>query len=500
MGGSSSKAKKEDKKKGKSNPKATDVDANNNNNADGANLDPGLFVVEQKSDHFEKNYKALRKLGDGAYGEVLEVLHKPTGAKRAVKVITKTGKSVDDDLIKEVEIVKRLAHPNVMKCFEFFEDTKRFYFVMEVYTGGELFDEIMKRERFTEADAADVMEQCLSGINYLHQQKIVHRDLKPENLLLSEPKDFTIKLVDFGLACKIQEGQFLKERYGTSYYIAPEVIKKHYTEKCDIWSLGVILYILLCGYPPFNGSDDSQILQCVEQGSYDFDEEDWAHITPEGKNLVQLMLTFDYNKRPSADECLKHVWLADKSMRGKMDHELGAKVLKNMKSFQTGCKLSKAAVLYIASKLTTMEETKELEIIFRSLDTDGNGQLDRAELIAGYNQLKGSAGTKTSAEIEAEVDSILNADFDGNGMIDINEFVAVAMNRDVLLSEDKMKQAFKMFDIDGDGSIDVTELRRLVGNISDAAWKVIISEVDKDGNGVVDYSEFKAMLGMAHFK
>ena len=167
----------------------------------------------------------------------------------------------------EINILRSLDHPNIVKIFEYFEDEKRYYIVQEHIQGGELFDEIIAKGKFNEKDAAVLMKQLLSCISYCHSHNIVHRDLKPENVLLEASKEFDqIKVIDFGTAQVFRKGEHLKETIGTPYYIAPEVLANSHNEKCDIWSAGVILYILLCGYPPFNGENDLAIVESVKLG------------------------------------------------------------------------------------------------------------------------------------------------------------------------------------------------------------------------------------------
>jgi len=195
----------------------------------------------------------------GAFGEVRMCVHRESGAQRAVKVLRKS--HMDDDekrmLFNEINILKEIDHPNIIKMYEFFEDEKRYYLVTEICKGGELFDEILQRGKFSERDGAVLMKQVLSCINYCHQSNIVHRDLKPENILLEQNKEFDqIKIIDFGTSLVYDPNRNLDEKLGTPYYIAPEVLNKNYNEKCDIWSAGVITYILLSGMPPFNGQSD----------------------------------------------------------------------------------------------------------------------------------------------------------------------------------------------------------------------------------------------------
>ena len=186
-------------------------------------------------------------------------VHRETGVQRAVKVLRKSNMDEDEKkmLFNEIHILKNLDHPNIVKMYESFEDEKRYYIVTEICKGGELFDEIIARGKFTEKDAAVLMKQVLSCVNYCHKNNIVHRDLKPENVLLEANKDFDqIKIIDFGTSLQFDPSKFLDEKLGTPYYIAPEVLNKKYNEKCDIWSCGVILYIILSGVPPFNGAND----------------------------------------------------------------------------------------------------------------------------------------------------------------------------------------------------------------------------------------------------
>eukprot|EP01054_Gregarina_sp_Poly1_P004951 Gregarina_sp_Poly_1__4950@NODE_2622_length_1908_cov_606_836502_g156_i1_p1_GENE_NODE_2622_length_1908_cov_606_836502_g156_i1NODE_2622_length_1908_cov_606_836502_g156_i1_p1_ORF_typecomplete_len602_score110_63Pkinase/PF00069_25/3_8e83Pkinase_Tyr/PF07714_17/2e52EFhand_7/PF13499_6/1_2e12EFhand_7/PF13499_6/9e16EFhand_1/PF00036_32/0_0016EFhand_1/PF00036_32/0_00017EFhand_1/PF00036_32/9_7e06EFhand_1/PF00036_32/9_2e08EFhand_6/PF13405_6/0_00035EFhand_6/PF13405_6/4_2EFhand_6/PF13405_6/1_7e08EFhand_6/PF13405 len=466
-------------------------------------IDPGMFITHQKGNLGER-YHREKKLGSGAYGEVWLCRDRQTNAERAVKFIKKSSVNVGpgSSLLDEVAVVKQLDHPNIMKLYEFFGDKKYYYLVMEVYKGGELFDEIINRQKFSESDAAAIMKQVLSGVTYLHRHHIVHRDLKPENLLLeSKAKDAMIKIVDFGLSSHFDPSKKLKDRLGTAYYIAPEVLRKKYDEKCDVWSCGVILYILLCGYPPFGGASDQEILKRVEKGKFAFDPAEWGSISSDVKDLIKQMLEYDPARRISAEEALRHKWI--RKMSDKREAKVEAPVLfnalNNMRKFHASQKLAQAALLFMGSKLTTMDETRELTTIFQKLDTNDDGQLDRKELIEGYTQLmklkKEEADALTPEDIAREVDKILESvDFDKNGYIEYSEFVTVAMDKKVLLSKGRLQAAFNLFDVDGSGKIAADELRRILNDVDDAQWAQIIGEVDQNGDGEVDFDEFVAMM------
>eukprot|EP00178_Gracilaria_changii_P009440 TRINITY_DN2762_c0_g1_i1.p1 TRINITY_DN2762_c0_g1~~TRINITY_DN2762_c0_g1_i1.p1 ORF type:complete len:258 (-),score=46.40 TRINITY_DN2762_c0_g1_i1:159-932(-) len=234
-------------------------------------------------------YRIGKMLGSGAFGEVRMCVHRETGAQRAVKVLRKSHMDEEEKkmLFNEINILRELDHPNIVKMYEYFEDEKRYYIITEICKGGELFDEIIARGKFTEKDAAVLIKQILSCINYCHSNKIVHRDLKPENVLLEQNKDFDqIKIIDFGTSL-VHTGQgHLDEKLGTPYYIAPEVLNKKYNEKCDLWSIGVITYIILSGMPPFNGNTDQEIMKKVKIGKFSFSDPCWGSITDKAKDFI----------------------------------------------------------------------------------------------------------------------------------------------------------------------------------------------------------------------
>lgn len=461
---------------------------------------PGMFIMQQKA-HLSDRYQRMKKLGSGAYGEVWLCEDKCTGAKRAIKIIKKSSVSSSHGgatLLSEVDVLKKLDHPNIMKLYEFFEDKSSYFLVMELYVGGELFDEIVHRQKFSEADAAKIIKQILSGCTYLHRHRIVHRDLKPENLLLeSEAKDTLIKIVDFGLSAFFEVGGKMKDRLGTAYYIAPEVLRKKYDEKCDIWSIGVILYILLCGYPPFGGHTDSDILKKVEKGKYSFDPPEWSNVSEDAKKLIRLMLQFDPAKRISAEEALKNAWVVKMtSSIIEPDRVILTGALNNMKKFQGSQKLAQAALLFISSKLVTADETKKLTEIFTQLDKNQDGQLDRNELIAGYKQLKKFRKEITDDEpdseetVQKEVERILETcDFDQNGFIEVSEFITACMDHHLFLSRERLAAAFALFDHDGSGTISSDELAKLFGlaSVDDETWHDVLRETDSNGDGMVDF-------------
>lgn len=234
-----------------------------------------------------------------------------------------------DSLLNEIDILKQLDHPAIVKLFEFYQDKLNFYLITEYIDGGELFDKISKVKTFSEMEAAIIMKQLLSAVVYCHNRKIVHRDLKPENLLLDcESKLDSIKVIDFGTSIVFDPNTKMRHKYGTPYYIAPEVLNRMYDEKCDVWSCGVIMYILLCGQPPFKGKNHKEIFDKIKAGKYTFSQPEWKEVSRSAKMLIRKMLTYNPEQRVSAEEALNNEWIVSNNMGRR--RELKAPILNNI--------------------------------------------------------------------------------------------------------------------------------------------------------------------------
>jgi calcium-dependent protein kinase len=458
-------------------------------NLENIKISKGNFINYKKG-LIENDYIIGDICGSGAFATVRKVTNKLTGQVRALKIIKKQKGQDSARMYLEVEILKKLVHPNIMQIFEFYEDKKNFYIITELCEGGELFDQIVDKGSFTENEAAWVMKQLMSAINYIHTNNIVHRDLKPENVLLDTKKNNIIKIIDWGTARFFEKNKKMNKVSGTPYYIAPEVLFEKYDEKCDIWSCGVIMYILLCGYPPFNGETDNEILNKIKTGKYVFPEEEWDNISDEAKDLISKMLEFNPSTRYSAGDCLNHKWLTDNTKRN-IDTKFSIKCLNNMKKFHAERKLQQAALTYIVNNLLSKEEKNELLELFQAFDKNGDGVLSKEEIFEGYKSILG--------EVEAtkEVERIMNeVDIDRSGTIDYNEFVMAATNRQNILNKEKLEATFKMFDKDGSGSISAEEIRSFLGNsfTDQKSLDAIIKEVDENGDGEISLVEFKDMM------
>ncbi|XP_054166407.1 calcium/calmodulin-dependent protein kinase type II alpha chain-like isoform X2 [Oppia nitens] len=271
----------------------------------------------QATTRFSDNYELKEELGKGAFSIVRRCVQKATQLEFAAKIInTKKLSSRDfQKLEREARICRKLNHPNIVRLHDSIQEEGFHYLIFDLVTGGELFEDIVAREYYSEADASHCIQQILESVNHCHMNNIVHRDLKPENLLLaSKAKGAAVKLADFGLAIEVQgEQQAWYGFAGTPGYLSPEVLKKDpYGKPVDIWACGVILYILLVGYPPFWDEDQHRLYAQIKAGAYDYPSPEWDTVTPEAKNLINSMLTVNPAKRITAAEALKHPWICQR--------------------------------------------------------------------------------------------------------------------------------------------------------------------------------------------
>uniref|UniRef100_A0A4W6EXG4 calcium/calmodulin-dependent protein kinase n=1 Tax=Lates calcarifer TaxID=8187 RepID=A0A4W6EXG4_LATCA len=296
---------------------------------------------------FTDEYQLYEELGKGAFSVVRRCVKLCTGQEYAAKIINTKKLSARDHqkLEREARICRLLKHPNIVRLHDSISEEGFHYLLFDLVTGGELFEDIVAREYYSEADASHCIHQILDSVSYTHQHDIVHRDLKPENLLLaSKCKNAAVKLADFGLAIEVQGDQQAWFGFaGTPGYLSPEVLRKEaYGKPVDIWACGVILYILLVGYPPFWDEDQHKLYQQIKAGAYDFPSPEWDTVTPEAKNLINQMLTINPAKRITAQEALKHPWVCQRSTVASMMHR--QETVECLKKFNARRKL-KGAIL-----------------------------------------------------------------------------------------------------------------------------------------------------------
>jgi len=456
-------------------------------------LHQGSLIGERQT-RVVDDYWISKRIGKGTYSEVFEAKHKVSGMERCIKVTHKKNlaNANSGTIFEEIKILSEIDHPNIMQVFEYYQDQNYIYTVAECLSGGELFDWIQQYKRFNELSAAYFMKQILSAVSYLHKHKIIHRDLKPENIVF-EAKDpnSNLKIIDFGTSKKLLDNQKLNSRLGTAYYMAPEVLKNNYDFKCDIWSCGVILYIFLCGYPPFNGKNNDEIFERILQGKYSFAVEDWKYVSDEAKDLVMRMLAYDSSKRPSADDLLRHPWFNLVKQKS-LSQEVNNAVLKNFREFSNKYKLQKAVLIYFVSFFDIRQEKANLLKIFKELDRDDDGQISREELKAAYEK------STTQSLINTDSNMILEKlDFNRTDAIDFSEFLVANVNLLQSLNRQRLTDIFNLIDQDKNGSLSVTEIRNFLnlgGPEHENFVKTIIAEVDKNKDGVISFEEFLFMM------
>ncbi|XP_051504886.1 calcium/calmodulin-dependent protein kinase type II delta chain-like isoform X17 [Myxocyprinus asiaticus] len=346
------------------------------------------------STRFTDEYQLYEELGKGAFSVVRRCVKKSTGQEYAAKIINTKKLSARDHqkLEREARICRLLKHPNIVRLHDSISEEGFHYLVFDLVTGGELFEDIVAREYYSEADASHCINQILESVSHIHQHDIVHRDLKPENLLLaSKMKGAAVKLADFGLAIEVQGDQQAWFGFaGTPGYLSPEVLRKDpYGKPVDIWACGVILYILLVGYPPFWDEDQHKLYQQIKAGAYDFPSPEWDTVTPEAKNLINQMLTINPAKRITADQALKHPWICQRSTVASMMHR--QETVECLRKFNARRKLKGAII-------TTMLVSRNFSACKSLLNKKSDGVKKRKSSSSVY--LMGSTESQNTTEEE----------------------------------------------------------------------------------------------------
>lgn len=377
------------------------------------------FVNKIKDKNLTDLYFIKNDLGSGSYGKVFQVKNKITGETRACKQLAIKHIQNYEKFMLEINILSKMDHPNIIKLYEVFEDKRYVYLVMEECTGGELFDKIIERLQndsiFTEKEAAKIFKQMMMSIAYCHKEGICHRDLKPENLLLLNKKDDTnIKIIDFGLSNIFidKQGKEIKmtSKVGTAYYVSPEVLSGNYDKSCDVWSAGVILYILLCGDPPFNGANDNEIYKKIKTKKFGYTNPLWSNISDEAKDLINKMLS-DPDVRPSAEDVLQHVWVKD--LAPNSNESILKLNASSLKSYGNASKFEKAVSTFICSRLKD-EDVEHLKEVFTAIDKNGDGHLSLEEMIEGMSKVGFDKKQVEDLFKEIDTDKSGAVDYTGN--------------------------------------------------------------------------------------
>ena len=461
-------------------------------------------LITQKFGDPDKYYKKIKDLGSGSYGSVYQAKNIVMDNIVAIKVIEKVQDNMVDDLeIKnEINILKSLSHPNIVKIYEFFDTVLYYYIVTEYCKKGELFSYI--KNKYSEKQLAVLFYQVFSGLCYLHEKKILHRDLKLENLMVSEiEKDiitgeeyFWIKIIDFGTAKIFEKNKTEKAVIGSSYYIAPEVLKQRYNEKCDTWSVGVILYMTLVGVAPFDGRTDEDIIRRIKIGKYNKNDIRFIEHSEEVKDLVYKLLEKNIDKRLSAKEALNHPWFEKFGGRNLFCNFKPEDILpyiENLFHYKYNSKLQELVIAFLVHNLANNDETLIILKMFRYFNKSGDCKLTKFELTNGlYNY-------KERDEVDEMVDVIFQRlDGDNNGYIEYEEFLRVCIDKTHLMTKENLRYAFKFLDKDNTKTLNAQKILKAFltkpNKEFEAVFNITLKLVDKDSDGIIDFSEFCELM------
>ena len=470
------------------------------------NLTNSMIVTESEDPN--KDYKKLNCIGESEGSAVYRVQNNYTEEIRAMKIIKRSPENMDaisdkekeeeDEISNEIKVLRSLDHPNILKIFEFFSSKDSYTIVTEFCSGGDLFQEIIDKGPFKEKYCAFVLYQILSAINHCHANHIIHGDLKPENVLIvdKDKNEFPrIKICDFGTSQIFGKGKAQRKAFGSPYYLAPEIYDGNYNEKCDLWSCGIILYILLSARPPFGGEEDEEIIESVKLGRYDLESPPFNNLSLDCLDLLKKLLTIDPKQRISAQEALEHKWFkfheSKELFNTIKDERTIKKLIHNLKSYKRNSFIQEFALSYLVHNFPQMKEVINANKLFNQLDTDGDGKINKNDLLKG---LKTQNDSKT---LEKDVDRIYrNIDMDKNGYIGNEEFVRAAVSKEKFIEDHILRFAFRYFDKNNSGEISRTELESVFKQgVADQtriqeALEQIINEVDENKDGIIQYSEF----------
>ena len=462
-----------------------------------------ILVIEEKGNP-SKKYKPTKVLGSGSFGCVYEAKNTTFGNKVAMKVIKKDKENeLDEQEIRnEINILKQLSHPNIVKIYEFYISENHYYIITEFCKEGELFSYI--KNKYSERQLAVLFYQVFSGLWYLHENKILHRDIKLENIMIDgKEKDkstgeelFWAKIIDFGTAKLFEKNKKEKDVVGSSYYIAPEVLKQNYNEKCDTWSVGVILYMTLVGRAPFDGKDDEEIIYKINSVDYNKNEPRLVKHSPEVRDLVSHLLDKNIEKRYSAKEALNHPWFTKYEGRAlfrNFEEEEVKPYINNLLKYTFNSKIQQLVIAFLVHNLPSTDSSILILKLFRHFNKSGNCKLSKEELTNGLYHFK------SKEEVDKIIDHLfVLLDGDNDGFLEYEEFLRACIDRKQIITTTYLKYAFKFIDKEKTGTLDAQKIINAFvatpNKIIEAVFNNTLNTVDKDGDGIINFIEFQELM------
>jgi len=461
-----------------------------------------------------EEYEPVGQLGEGGYGQVYLVRHKKMNLLRAMKVIPVKSKTSGEKTDEEIELLRQLDHPNIVKLFEYFSDNDKYYLITEYCKGGDLFDLIKKKKRFSELSAAYIMFQIFRALIYCHNtHHLVHRDIKPENIVVFRKNNaledlYDVKLIDFGISKifnKIEKNNDNRIK-GSLNYMAPEVLEGKYNEKCDIWSCGVILYILVIGEYPFKGDSKSDILKKIKKGKYNFPDGFKEKSSNELMELISKCLQVDVSKRISAKDALSDKFFNLYDANEFFIHVTPAflnKTINNIKKYEIKNILQELCFTYFVHNYPNQDDIILINRVFSKFNTSNDGKMTIDELKKGLMKYL-FKGKKSKAAAEKEAITIFKKlDGNNNGFIECEEFIRAGIDKKLIKNKKVLKFMFDFLDKNRNGEISFEELKEVFKREKDDGnnnkedeenLKELMKSIDTDLNGQISFDEFYNMM------
>ena len=517
-----------------------------------------INFIRQKTGKIEDDYLFIKNLGQGGYGKVIKATHKKTGMIRAIKFIPKNNLKfgyTDEDIFREIEILRKLQHPNIMKLYEFYSDNEYYYLVNEYCSEGDLNDKMIKIENFDENVVKILMFQIFQAVYYLHNKNVIHGDLKLENIMIdnintktleekkinkfkknlsflssiktdlensfnyeeelnnqqnsskennnlimqfNETKNFELKLIDFG-ASKIftKYKRNFEDTVGTLYYCSPEVLKNNYDFKCDIWSCGVTMYILLTGDIPFKGNNEEEIMKSILNDRLDFENNiKLKNISDDAKDLIKKCFIYNSNKRISAKEALNHNFFKSGINKYNLFNDDliddTINVLNILREYPKYNIITQLFIAFITHNFIDKIYMNKIKKVFFLINKSLDGQIKIEELINAYKMANINIKKNDIIKIFKSLDSAK-----ANNSIEYEEFLRAGLDKKLIFTEEHIKLGFEMIDFQKKGKINVYEIKQIFGiddNVDESVMDNLLKEINKKENEEISYEEFKKIL------
>lgn len=467
-------------------------------------FNPTAFVPARVNAEISKRYDiAQNEIGSGGYGKVFVARDKEIKDRIvAIKKVIIFDEEKKKAFKREAHIMKELDHPNICKLLETYEQGRHMFFVMELCEGREVFDRIMEFGMIDEQTTADIVRQCASALKYAHNRGIAHRDMKPENICFctNNPEDHHVKVIDWGLGFYFGQAR-MNSAVGSLTYAAPEVLEAReldgYTCACDLWSLGVVTYVMLCGKPPFWGNYNEQ-LRRMKKETFPMADSLWQATSREAKELIKGLLKCKPEHRLSLDAVLSHPWLRGRAKQ--TDPAVSQQVLTNLRQFSNTSHFFSICVASVARQLDH-KGLVDVHRVFCEMDTNGDGVLELHEVKHGFEKIFG----KDSEQLKDVERMFARLDLDGSGTIDYTEFCAAGIGERMSTEEHVLRAAFKAFDVqDDDGQITKDEIMQVLSSadvnkvwtkeVCESVAQDIMERFDQNGDGTLDFEEWLVLM------